>query len=316
MGRAALILAKQGTRVIVGNHVDEAGFVGFVAHPGQWIATRTEAVDVVFDRFTSHRPRAFYDALQAAVGPVPIANGLAMNSLCRDKLMCQRVLESAGLELPAVEERPEQFEERLSEWTVGFIKPRFGQCGEGVHQVRVGMAMSPTSGRCVDNQFEPNLLQRAVKAPEGWAGMSVRVLTQRAPGGQWVTNPAVVRRSASDPVANVSRGAEVMPAVDVLPRSVCDQMDELARRACVALSMQPGGRWFIDAGVDLVIGRSGEPYLIEVNSRPWGRVKALAGRWPTRFSEAHEAACRRPLEYLSWWLSSGRTPALTAGRDG
>ena len=60
---------------------------------------------------------------------------------------------------------------------------------------------------------------------------------------------------------------------------------------------------------DLVIGADGAAQLIEVNSRPWGRVKALARRWPERFKHAHDVACERPLMYLSWRLLHGNKMA-------
>ena len=309
MGRAALVLAQQGIRVVFGNEVCDDHFLGFEARPGAWRAVQTPDVALFFDRFTSHRPTAYYDNLRAVLGPIPIANGLVMNTLCRDKLACQRVLEAAGLPIPPVAEHPHDFERRLAEWGEGFLKPRYGQCGDGVRSVRSGMRLQATSGREVDGIAEPNILQRAVRPPPGWAGVSVRVLTQRAPGGAWVTNPAVVRRSVTDPVANVSRGAEAVPAMDVLSQSQCQQIDALARAACDALAAQPGGEWFIDAGVDLVIGADGAAQLIEVNSRPWGRVKALARRWPERFKHAHDVACERPLMYLSWRLLHGNKMA-------
>jgi predicted ATP-grasp superfamily ATP-dependent carboligase len=89
----------------------------------------------------------------------------------------------------------------------------------------------------------------------------------------------------------------------VLDGDQLDAVSRLAVGACERLAASEYGAWFIDAGVDMVISETGQPHLIEVNSRPWGRVKALARGWPERFAQAHDSACRRPLEYLSWRIS-------------
>jgi len=41
------------------------------------------------------------------------------------------------------------------------------------------------------------------------------------------------------------------------------------------------------------------PHLIEVNSRPRGRLEALAAQDPSRFEAAHVEACARPLRVLA-----------------
>ena len=303
MGRAALALAPLGTRLLFGNQVREGSFSGFEAVEGGWRPARAQRLDVVFDRFTSHRPSAFYKALQEQLGPTPVANGLPMNTLCRDKIACQRALVREGGTMPAIEVDPNAFVSTLARWGAGFLKPRFGQCGEDIRLVRPGDSLPSHTGRLVDGSPEPYFLQAAVPPPPGWAGLSVRVLTQRAPGGSWVINPPVLRRSATDPVANVSRGAEALPAEDFLDGEQMEAVRCLAVQTCERLASRESGAWFIDAGVDMVISETGQPHLIEVNSRPWGRVKALARGWPERFAQAHDAACRRPLEYLSWRIS-------------
>jgi glutathione synthase/RimK-type ligase-like ATP-grasp enzyme len=303
MGRAALSLASRGARLVFGNEVSDGLFSGFEAHGDGWKPVRVSGVDVIFDRFTSHRPVSYYAGLRAELGPVPIANGLSMNTLCRDKIACQRLLLDAGLTMPFIESNPAEFASALSRWGEGFLKPRYGQCGDDIVKVRVGDSLRTHTDRQVDGEPEPYFLQAAVRPPSGWAGLSVRVLTQRAPGGAWVCNPVVLRRSASDPVANVSRGAQALPAEDVLGAGTLEAIRALAIRTCEALAGCEGGEWFIDAGVDMVIDHEQAPHLIEVNSRPWGRVKALAQGWPERFAQAHDAACRRPLEYLAWRVS-------------
>jgi len=146
---------------------------------------------------------------------------------------------------------------------------------------------------------EPSLLQRAVPAPEGWAGISVRVLVQRGPDGAWVVNPAVARRSATDPVVNVARGAEAAPAAEVLAAPTLEALGALVHATANALSDHPEGAWLGELGVDAVVDPTGHPWLIEVNSRPRGRLESLAASDPDRFHAAHLEACARPLRFLA-----------------
>ena len=59
-------------------------------------------------------------------------------------------------------------------------------------------------------------------------------------------------------------------------------------------------RFAVEVGVDLVIDSEGVPWLVEVNSRPRGRMEALAAADPGRFLDAHVAACGRPIAALAW----------------
>lgn len=150
--------------------------------------------------------------------------------------------------------------------------------------------------------LEPLFLQAAVCPPTPWAGISVRVLCQREESreeGRWVLNPGVARRSNSDSIVSASRGAEVAAMADVLPTSTVEAIEELVLRACGVLAESSGGDELLEVGVDVVIDYDYRPHLIEVNSRPWGRLKALVAMDPQRFGEAHEAACLRPFRYLA-----------------
>ena len=55
----------------------------------------------------------------------------------------------------------------------------------------------------------------------------------------------------------------------------------------------------VEVGVDVVIDPHGAPWLIEVNSRPRGRLEVLARLDPARFGHAHVDACARPLRVLA-----------------
>ncbi len=218
--------------------------------------------------------------------------------LCRDKLASQRLLEASGFAMPQVEVDPGRFEETLRSWGSGFLKPRYGALGRGVRRVLPGDALPAEGEGAVIGESEPLFLQRAVIPPEGWSGWSLRVLAQRLPGGAWMVTSRVLRRSRVDPVVNVARGAEVGPAEAVLSPERVSALDELSVGVAEAVAAQPWGRFAVELGVDAVVDLRGEFHLIEVNSRPRGRLEAMAEQDPARWAEAHVQACARPLRYL------------------
>ncbi|MBK9646463.1 MAG: hypothetical protein IPO67_15135 [Deltaproteobacteria bacterium] len=55
----------------------------------------------------------------------------------------------------------------------------------------------------------------------------------------------------------------------------------------------------IELGVDLVVASDGEPWLIELNGRPGGRLSGLAAADPARFQDAATEALARPLRALA-----------------
>ena len=69
--------------------------------------------------------------------------------------------------------------------------------------------------------------------------------------------------------------------------------------AAEILSRQPGGEFFLEFGADLVIDSQGTPHMIEVNSRPRGRLALLATQDPGAVAKAHVDACARPLRFLA-----------------
>jgi len=125
------------------------------------------------------------------------------------------------------------------------------------------------------------------------------VLCQRLPGGGWLASEPVLRQSRADPVVNAARGAEVRVARDVLPGELLDHAGDLARRAALAITATPGGGLCVELGVDLVLDAECQPSVIEINSRPRGRLAVLAAIDADRFSAAHVQACARPLRALA-----------------
>ncbi|MCB9764832.1 MAG: hypothetical protein H6739_33965 [Alphaproteobacteria bacterium] len=296
IGRAALQLASEGIGVLIGT-----AQAPFRAAPGGWARAELDHVVAVHDRFPSWTWPDEYARAREGIAHLPLANPPTLQDLCRDKLACQRSLEAAGIPQPPVEGDPRRFAERLAEWGAGYLKPRYGALGRGVSRVTPGDPLPAEGPGATRGQLEPLILQRAVPPPPGVAGLALRVLTQRTPSGGWVTASHVARRSFADPVANVERGAEALPAEDLLPRATLDATDALCVRVGAALAALPEAEPLVELGVDVVIDPELRPHLIEVNSRPGGRLKALAGQDAARFAAAHVEACARPLRALAAW---------------
>jgi hypothetical protein len=285
VGNAALALTAMGHEVVFG------GAEGaLVAVPGGWRAW-SGAVHALIDRFPSWTWPEDYARARGGLEQLPMGNPLGFRDLCRDKLAFQRECPAS---MPEVLNDPGDFEAALETWGGAFLKPRFGGLGRGVRYVRPGDALPAALEGAVPGQLEPSILQRAVPAPRGLAALSLRVLMQREVGG-WVEAGAVARVSETDPVGNVDRGARALPAVQVCSgatlrrqRSICQQVTDWIEDPQV-----------VEVGLDLVVDPQGRPHLIEANSRPGGRLRALGAE----FAEAHLRACARPLLYLCQTVS-------------
>src|SRR5690606_726444 len=188
--------------------------VGHRARPGGWEPVRAK-VACVYDRFPSQREADRFRALLAGLGATPVANPPALTALCRDKVASQRRLEAAGVRMPPLEDDADRQAVRLADWGAAFLKPRFGSFGAGVRRVVPGDPLPRRLVGVLPGVHEPAVLQRAVPPLGDFAGVSVRVLCQRAPDGGWAAMAGVARVSADDPVVNHARGAEVRPAEEI-----------------------------------------------------------------------------------------------------
>ena len=192
-----------------------------------------------------------------------------------------------------------QFQTALREWKTAFIKPQFGALGQNVHFVQEGENLPRYLEGVVPNRPEQSILQKAISPPKEWAGLSVRHLLQRAKDASWISRPAVLRRSRKDPVVNVARGAEAVLASDYLPPKCMVSIEEFSYRTAIALQNSPNGTHAVEFGIDYVIDQEYNPWLIEVNSRPRGRLEVLAEQNPRVFTSIHQEACIQPILYLA-----------------
>jgi glutathione synthase/RimK-type ligase-like ATP-grasp enzyme len=299
MGRAALRLRDEGVRLVFGERLDEGRMSGFVAEDGGWRSVAGAPVAALHDRFPSQTfPDSFAGILSEA-GGLPVANPPAFVALCRDKLLTQAFLESAGLLLPEVEADPSRFQDRLEAWGAAFLKPRHGGLGRGIRYVRPGDPLPATGEGVVPGRADRLFLQCAVSPPPGSAGQSLRVLAQREPAGSWLLASRILRRSLEDPVVNVARGAAALPAEDALSTDTLREVDTLCAAVLAAIDTLPEAALVVEVGIDAVLDATGHPRLLELNHRPQGRMEEVARSNPGRFAEAHVAACARPLRRLA-----------------
>ena len=305
IGRAALTLSDEGIDVVFGDQVKAGRIWGLRARPGGWEKAEGVPLVAVHDRFASQTYPDEFALIVNETGSIPFGNPVALTNLCRDKVLTQQWLAERGFEMPEIETRPARFLDAVERWGAAFAKPQFGALGKGVRCVRPGETIAEHVVGAVDGVEEPVFLQRAIEPPVGWAGVSLRLLTQREPNGSWSVASWVMRRSRNDPVVNVARGAQVCDARSELSVEVLDRVEMRTRAIAELLSTHPDSGALVELGVDLVLDSMYQPHLVEVNSRPRGRLEALADADPERYSAAHTQACARPIRRL--WALYGAT---------
>lgn len=260
--------------------------------PGGWVQDVT-AVAAVYDRYPSQSQPDQYRAIVASLGAGPVCNPPDFTALLRDKLRTQDRLDGI-VPVPEVCADPALFDERLEQWSMAFHKPRYGSFGRGVTRVCHGDELTTDAPGGVRGTLEPAILQRAILPPAPYAGVSIRVLVQRVQG-TWCARAPVARVSTEDPVVNAARGAGIVPVVDLFGKAVCSQVIEVALSTAMCLAEAHA----VEMGVDIVLDPNHRPWVIEVNARPRGRLKALADQWPERFMEAHRQAVAAPLHEVT-----------------
>ncbi len=305
LGRAALEVAKDGLRVVFVSGGDGSRVWGHEATEDRWQPVGPVHVAGLWDRFPRRGRAAEWQRLAAGVPPVPIVNALAAADLAADKWLTQVALASSGVAMPEATVEADAFGGFLDRVGVAFHKPRFGAYGIGIRRVARGGDVPATAEGA--HGPEPALLQAAVPPPTGWAGVAFRVLVQRDERGVWGCPGSVARRSLLDPVVNAARGAEVVPADEVLADGGAElhaRSCEAAARFCDALPGEP----VVELGLDWVLDDKGRSWLVEVNGRPMGRLEVVAEQEPGRFAAAHVASCAAPLRALAGLVRGQWTP--------
>lgn len=299
IGRAALHLAEAGIDVIFGDTIQGGKMTGFRATPAGWEPVSSASIDAAHDRFPSQLRADRFAEIRAGLGSLRMGNSLSFTMLCRDKLLSQERLAELGVRMPEVEGDPARFSDTLEQWGSAFLKPRFGALGLGVTRVSPGSDLPEYLPGVVPDRPDPSILQRAIAPPAGWASRTVRVLVQKTPAGEWIQGVPVVRQSRVDTVANAARGAEVAAGPRVLSENTLARITAVTTTITAAMDRLDEAEWMLEAGLDLVLDRHEEPWLIEVNSRPRGRMEMLAKTDPLRYLDTHIAAAARPIQRIA-----------------
>jgi hypothetical protein len=290
-GCAALQLKCEGIDIII------------AASPSSWMRIENNTwkvieptiVDAVYDRYSSRSLPENYSAMTAQVGDRPRGNPADLHRICMDKIATQRVLHD--LPMPAISINPSEFQDQLETWRQGFLKARFGGLGRGVFPVVPGNKLPCWGPGAVRGGSEPTFLQQAIQAPKGFGSLCVRWLTQRNTNGSWHLLPPVARVS-QNAVSNIHQGAAAFPADEVLPLQALKEGASLVRTTANRLTQHCPGP-VLELGIDLLFDTHFKPWLLEVNSRPNGRLSALTAKNPTRFAALAEQAVLRPLRSLA-----------------
>ncbi|HEX4147332.1 MAG TPA: RimK family alpha-L-glutamate ligase [Pirellulales bacterium] len=187
----------------------------------------------------------------------PVVNPPRAIEAAVDKYLTSALLESAGLIVPETRvcQDPEQAMQAFGELGGDVVvKPLFGSEGRGIARLQ-DEALAERAFKMLAQLRAVLYVQRFVQH-EG-ADLRLLVIGQRV--------LAMRRRNALDWRTNISRGATA-EAFDP-----SDELVETARRAAAAVGAPV-------AGVDLLQGRDGRMYAIEVNAVPgWKALARVTG---------------------------------------
>jgi len=302
IGKAVSNLDSNKLQIVFGNILEEErGSIfmsGLSIINNSWTPKKI-AIDALHDRFPSQIRFKQFQSILLYTKELFFGNPFAITMLCRDKIATQRYLEKHGVQMPEIIIEHQAFSDQLAKWKTGFIKPQFGALGKNVRTITANSPLPEFLEGVVPERKERTFIQRAITPPKGWKGLSLRQLVQRNPDGSWLVLPAVLRRSREDMVVNIARGAEAVLAEDHLPASTMENIYNQSIKISKTLQNFPNGENSVEFGLDFVIDQNYHAWLIEVNSRPRGRLEILAKKMPERFESIHQRACLAPILYLA-----------------
>ena len=145
------------------------------------------------------------------------------------------------------------------------------------------------------------MLQEWIQPPEGWAGIAVRQLIQRDVDYSWKLRTTVLRCSKTDPVVNVTRGARAIPATDILSKQTIQSIHLQSIEAAQHLANLPNGKWIVELGIDFVVDTHWHPWLIEINTQPKGKLKALYKMHREKYQAEFIEIIDQPFRCLREW---------------
>ena len=253
-------------------------------------------IDALYDRFPSRiLPQKYPDLVDINV---PVCNPPAVNRMFEDKVETQLFLEKHNIPIP--EMTTSNFKETMSKWNnLAIAKPRFGAFGIGITLTETPPPLK-TKGLC---GMEQTIIQKYIRSPFGYKGISVRQLMFRNVDYSWFFPPSIARCSKTDVIVNASRGADLIPAVEILPKHTLNSILSLSQQVSVALSAVNDHVWLTELGLDFIIDEHWNPWLIELNGQPKGRYQEIAYQRGGVWAQRHLEAVKKPLITLLEWIS-------------
>jgi glutathione synthase/RimK-type ligase-like ATP-grasp enzyme len=193
-------------------------------------------------------------------------------------------------------EGPLTLKTMVEKYNVVFIKPIHGSLGRGIYRIQKIPQGFQSQYTTLNGQIHKHFtklsqlysyLSKRVNPKkhiiqEGipilhYTGRPIdfRALMQKNYQGEWAVTSMVGRMGPENRfVSNIARGGELSKVIGILsscsipqPKKVKQQLIQVARKVCEEVERANEGH-FGELGVDLAITRTGNIYLLEVNSKP------------------------------------------------
>lgn len=294
------------------------------AERGIWVSAKYPLPDVIYDRIPSRKAEATAQVRETKQRLQDLPFIKYFNPAFLNKWQVyQMMLENHELGEYMPETRAlhlADLEVMLERYQVVFLKPCNGSLGKGIIRVRHGpegrlQYVIHRTGRLHGSADNPReLLAQTVKARRGKAyivqegldlmkyrgsAFDIRIIYQKNGSGAWQIGKKFVRVApGGSSISNLSRGGKpemykrLMRNLFTKSQTAKTNLaiNDLCQKVAAVLDKQPGVIYG-ELGLDIGLGRQGQPYLIEVNSKPRKTTESEASQAIVRNT------FRRPVEY-------------------
>jgi len=293
---------------------------------GVWLASTYPLPDVVYDRVGSRVKEATQSHKNARKKLMNLPHIKYFNPSFLNKWRVHQLLSSEERLHPYLPETQTlnlpNLKYMLEKYKVLYLKPQNGSLGSGiikVHQDGQGNIrfMAYKQGRHPGRaDGAPGLLRSTRQIRDGkpyivqqgldlaeyqGAAFDIRIIYQKNGQGEWTISKKFVRVAAKgSSVANLARGGRAELSKNVLRsvykrnKSVIEKRNEEIKELCrlVAQTLEHTSRkTYGELGLDIGIDKNGNPWLIEVNSKPRKTTETDTSKCIMRNT------FKRPLEY-------------------
>ena len=272
---------------------------GWERQGNRWRQTTVPLPDAIYNRITSRRIEQKPELQQKlqkikALSHIPFFNDTFLNKRQVHELLIKD--EETRRLLPETQPyQPARLRNMLEKYRTVYLKPTNGSLGQGIIRVTVSggkwICQYAESSRTVTRVFKDpkeaiRQLRRKVSPTryiiqqglnlvtcEG-RPVDFRVLVQKNKKGQWSVTSSVGRiANHKNIVSNLARGGTLRKAGEVLAavQSINKPTLSYLRRRAIAIAEafeRLSQKHFAELGVDLVLDKAGQLWLLELNSKP------------------------------------------------